>query len=160
MTLCSAEASPAMGLIMYQPLKRACWFLACAILSASVPNARAESTVNVGNSQLGLRLEGVDDHITCSLNGTAVGKLDFGQPSIMIDLTSKLKGGSNALTCQVIDDNGGTCYSYGFGLWMGSKLVGPNESVTEVMHEGFACCTSSCARANPVLNETIFINSP
>jgi|SRR5581483_6749850 len=142
---------------------RSCILLAVGALLFLEPTrpAHTESVIPLGNNRIALIGRGVDDHLRCNLNGTPVLSLDFGQAAKTVELTAQLKTGSNSLTCQVTDDQGGACYSYDVSLIEGPKLEGPDEDVTEVLHEWSACCQrQSCRGSNPVLNRTIFINKP
>ena len=58
----------------------------------------------------------MDDNIVCTLNGTEVLQVDFGEQG-EIELTDMLVQGANKITCTVIDHNNGACYSYDYKIW-------------------------------------------
>ena len=58
------------------------------------------------------RIRGVDDAITCELNGKPIGSATFSQPNLEKDVTDLVQPGDNRLRCEVSDDQNGECYSY------------------------------------------------
>jgi hypothetical protein len=117
---------------------------------------RGETTVQLGASHVGITVTGVDDHMACTLNGTVVLTLNFGETGTF-DLTSRLVQGANNLTCTVTDDDNGGCFAYGYQIWT-RRATG---AATTVHSSTFGCCDTSCARpGNPVFVETVLINKP
>jgi hypothetical protein len=129
-----------------------------ALLSIiTTQDLRADTTVQLGASHVGITVTAVDDHMTFTLNGTVIGTLNFGEGGTF-DITSKLVQGANNLTCTVTDDDNGACFAYGYEIW---TQVRGNGARTPVHSSTFGCCDTSCARpGNPVFVETVWINKP
>jgi len=118
---------------------------------------RAETTVELGADKVGITVTSLDDHMTCTLNGTVVLQLNFGETGTF-NLTPRLVPGANNLTCTVTDDDNGGCFAYSYQVW--TRRGGTGAQIP--MHSStFGCCDTSCARpGNPVLVETVWINRP
>ena len=101
----------------------------------------AETTVQLGANKVGITVTGLDDHMTCTLNGPVVLQLNFGETGTF-NLTPRLVPGANNLTLTVTDDDNGGCFAYSYQVWTsrgtGAKI--PMHSST------FGCCDTSCAR--------------
>ena len=128
-----------------------------ALLSTiTMHDLRAETTIQLRAYRVGITVTGLDDHMTCTLNGRVALQLNFGEQTT-VDLTSKLIQGANNLTCTVTDDNDGGCFAYTYQIWT-RRGTG---SRTPVHSSDYGCGDTSCARPeNPVLVETVWINKP
>ena len=131
----------------------------CALLFAlTTQDARAETTVQLQANRVGITVYSLDDHITCTMNGVVVLKMDFGDPVESADATRYLVQGANRLNCVVTDDDLGSCFAYGYKVWTQANQARPT-----VVHssEASCCFDSGCVRpGNPVLDETVWILKP
>ena len=121
-----------------------------------VHEAGAETTVQLGSNRVGITVYSLDDHITCTLNGTVVLKMDFGDTGSE-DVTRHLVPGANKLKCVVTDDDLGFCFAYGYRVW--TRL---DQGAQAVVHSSNGtCCDGTCARpGNPVADETVWVVKP
>ena len=136
--------------------------LIAAVLFGALPSlvtarsAAADTTIQLLSNRVGITVEGVDDNIVCTLHGTNVLRVDFGEQG-EIELTDMLVQGANKITCTVIDHDAGDCYSYDYKIWTsrGAGFRSP------IFASATSCCDSSCTRrGNPVLRETVWVNKP
>ena len=131
-------------------------FMSAFLSIITLQELHAETTVQLGADEVSINLWGADDHLTCKLNGKTVATAKFGDTEKSVNITPKLIHGSNKLTCVATDDNGGSCYAYRYEV-----MANQGGHSASLVHHSFAsCCDSSCARPNPVLNETVWINNP
>lgn len=124
--------------------------LAYSFLMFSVDGrASAAESFNLETGDAWIETGGVDDHFSCSINGKLIAEGHFGLPQMSINLGPALRPGDNQLNCKVNDDNGGSCYSYEIRIKSGYRILKTLEA---------SCCNNaSCARSNPVLDDTTIL---
>jgi len=138
---------------------------AALILLSQLPVAEAETTIAFQTNRIWISTDGIDDHFVCKLNeGTPdekiVVEMKFGEPAIIWrEFSGMLKPGVNKLRCVATDQpaDGGRCFAFGYRIYTGKNEGGIDISSYLVHARGASCCSMTCARTNPVHDETIWI---
>jgi hypothetical protein len=92
---------------------------------------------------------GVDDAMSCTLNGSPIASQKFGSGEVRLDVTDLVKSGQkNRLYCRVLDNNNGSCYAWDFEL--------QKNGTEALVKQKFSCCNNSCSKSGDIVLDESF----
>lgn len=94
---------------------------ALSLIIIFITPALAADTFTIDNNDVWIESGGVDDHLSCSVNGREIVQGHFGLPQMLVNVGPSLQKGSNLVACKVTDNDGGSCFAYEIRIKNGFK---------------------------------------